>query len=84
MSSSLDKLVENLSNKAIKYTEQEFSVEEFTLMKKKGVNPYDFMDSFEKFDKRELPKKEDFFTLLRNENITEEQTFAVKNNGRLL
>ena len=84
MSSSLDKLVENLSNKAIKYTDQEFSVEEFTLMKKKGVNPYDFMDSFEKFDKRELPNKDDFFTLLRNENITEEQTFAVKNNGRLL
>lgn len=59
-------------------------------MKKKGVNPYDFMDSFEKFDKRELPEKEDFFTLLRNENITEEQyqhaekvceTFAVKTMG---
>lgn len=35
MSSSLDKLVENLSNKAIKYTKQEFNVEEFTLMKKR-------------------------------------------------
>ena len=46
LNSSLDKLVENLSNKAIKYTKQEFNVEEFTLMKKKGVYPYDFMDSF--------------------------------------
>lgn len=44
----------------------------------------------DRFDKRELPKKEDFFTLLRNENITEQQyqhaekvfeTFAVKTMG---
>lgn len=57
--SSLDKLVENLSNEAFKYRKQEFNVEEFTLMRKKGVyiQSYDFMDSFEKFDKRELPMK---------------------------
>lgn len=35
MSSSLDKLVENLSDKAFKYTKQEFNVEEFTLMRKR-------------------------------------------------
>lgn len=35
--SSLDKLVENLWNEAFKYTKQEFNVEEFTLMRKKGV-----------------------------------------------
>lgn len=36
MSSSLDKLVENLSDEAFKYTKQGFNVEEFTLMRKKG------------------------------------------------
>lgn len=35
--SSLDKLVENLSNEAFKYPNQEFNVEEFTLIRKKGV-----------------------------------------------
>ena len=29
-------------------------------MKQKGVYPYDFMDSFKKFDKTELPKKQNF------------------------
>lgn len=36
MSSSLDKLVENLSDEAFKYRKQGFNVEEFRVMRKKG------------------------------------------------
>ena len=46
MSSSLDKLVSNLPKEALKYTSQTFKNEKLDLMSKKGVYPYDFMDSF--------------------------------------
>ena len=32
--------------------------------------PYDFMDSFEKFDKTELPTREQFYSILNNQHIT--------------
>ena len=59
-------------------------------MTKKGVYPYDYMDSFEKFNKTELPTKEEFFSILNNEHITDEQythaqnvcrTFKLNNMG---
>ena len=40
MSSSLDKLVSNIPDDGF----------QLKLMKKKGVSPYDYMDSFEKFE----------------------------------
>ena len=73
MSSSLDNLVKNLPDEALKYTEQEFKNEQFNLMKQKGIYPYDYMDSFEKFEKTELPAKEEFYSILNNEHITDEQ-----------
>ena len=72
MSSSLDKLVINLPDEALKYTKEEFK-NNFKLMKQKGVYAYDFMDSFEKFDKTELPKKEKFYSILNDEHITDDQ-----------
>ena len=57
MSSSLDKLVSNLPKEDLKYTSEEFTGKKLHLMSKKGVYPYDHMDSFEKFDQMELPSK---------------------------
>ena len=73
MSSSLDNLIKNLPDEAFKYTEQEFKKEQFKLMKQKGIYPYDYMDSFQKFEKTELPTKEEFHSILSNEHITDEQ-----------
>ena len=73
MSSSLDNLVKNLPDEAFKYTKQEFKKEQFNLMKQKGVYPYDHMDSFQKFEKTELPTKEQFYSILNNESISDEQ-----------
>ena len=70
MSSSLDKLVSNLPKEALKYTSQTFKNEKLDLMSKKGVYPYDFMDSFEKFNEK-LPSKEDFYSILNDEHITD-------------
>ena len=68
MSSSLEKLVSNLPRKLFKYTSQVFEGDEFDLMVKKGVYPYDYIDSFEKF-KEQLPSKEDFYSILNDKHI---------------
>ena len=89
MSSSLDKLVSNLPKEALIYTSQKFEGKELDLMSQKGVYPYDFMDSFDKFNER-LPSKEEFYSILNDEHITDEQykhaqtvwdTFSLKNMG---
>ena len=73
MSSSLSNLVKNLPAEAFKHTGQVFQGEQLSLMTKKGVYPYDYMDSFEKFEDNRLPKKEDFFSIMNNEHITDEE-----------
>ena len=59
-------------------------------MKQKGFYPYDHTDSFEKFDKTELQTKENFYSILNDENIDDQQynhakivwnTFKLKNMG---
>ena len=73
MSSSLSNLVKNLPAEAFKHTGQVFQGEQLSLMTKKGVYPYDYMNSFEKFEDKRLPKKEDFFSIMNNEHITDEE-----------
>ena len=89
MSSSLDKLVSNLPIESFKYTSKEFKDEEFNLMVRKGVYPYDYMDSFDKFNEK-LPTKEDFFSIMNNEHISNKdyqhaktvwETFMLKTMG---
>ena len=73
MSSSLDKLVSNLPDEAFKYTKQEFKKELFKLTKQKGVYPFDFIDSFDRFNETKLPEQQDFYSILNNEHISDEQ-----------
>ena len=56
MSSSLDNLAKNLPDDAFIFTQQEFSGGQFNLMKQKGTYPYDYMDSFQKFNDTQLPR----------------------------
>ena len=64
MSSSLDKLISNLPKEAFEYTSEEFIGKKLSLMS------YDFMDSFEKFDQTELPTREQFYSILNDQHIT--------------
>ena len=91
MSSSLDKLVSNLPKDDLKYTSKAFKGRRLELMTRKGTYPYDFMDSFEKFDQKELPTKEDFYSILNDQHISDEDyqhakkvwnTFKCKNMGQ--
>ena len=90
VSNSLDRLVSNLPDDAFKYTSEVFKNEKFELMKQKGVYPYDYMDSFKKFNKEKLPTKERFYSILNNQTITDEdykhaqtvwETFDLENMG---
>ena len=71
LNNSLESLVKNLSLSDMHYTSQEFQ-ENLELMKRKGVYPYDFMDSFEKFNQNKLPAKEEFYSILNDEHITDQ------------
>ena len=60
MNSSLDKLVKNLSDKDFKYLMEEFGSKTLKLLKQKRAYPYEYTDSFEKFNKEKLPAKKIF------------------------
>ena len=65
MNSSLDKLVKNLSDEDFKYLVKEFGSENLELLKQKGAYPYEYMDSFEKFNEEKLPARRHFFSLIK-------------------
>ena len=60
INSSLDKLVKNLSNNDFKYLTEEFGSENLEHLKQKGTYPYEYMDSFKRFNEEKLPEKECF------------------------
>ena len=70
MSTSLDKLVSNIPKEDLKYTSEEFTGDKLSLMSQKGVYPYDYMDCFEKFSQSKLPTKDEFFSVLNDQHIT--------------
>ena len=91
MSSSLDKLVSNLPRESLKYTSNEFKDEKLNLMVRKGIYPYDYMDSFDRFNEQTLPTKEDFYSILNDQHISDEdynhainvwKTFKLRNFGQ--
>ena len=73
MSSSLDKLVNNIPKDDLIYTSQVFKGKKTRFNVKKGVYSYDFMDSFEKFDQTDLPVKEHFYSILNDQDITNDE-----------
>ena len=85
----LSSLVENLPKEELKETVKFFG-DRSELVMKKGVYPYEFMDGFEKFEKRQLPRKTSFFSRLNQEKVTDEnyqraqkiwEEFSIKNMG---
>ena len=52
MNPSLDSLVKNLISEDFEYLSEEFSGELLELVKERGVYPYEYMDSFKRFDEK--------------------------------
>ena len=73
MASSLKRLASYL-NEADKFITRKHcdSMDEFKLLTKKGVFPYEYVDSWEKPADEQLPSKTDFYSKLNNENIPEQ------------
>ena len=57
LSSSLDRLVTNTPKEDLSITRQRFPASQFDLVTRKGVYPFEYMDSFERFAEMELPAK---------------------------
>ncbi|CAP20797.2 Protein CBG24110 [Caenorhabditis briggsae] len=73
MPSSLDYLSGNLEDDECIITKKYYNNEHlFHLMRRKGIYPYDFMDSFKKYSNTELPPIEDFYNSLSGETISNE------------
>ena len=91
MKSSLDKLVKNLGSKDFNYLSEEFSGETLELIKKKGIYPHEYFNSFGKFKESKLPDIDKFFSSLKDCGISEKEyqracnvwkLFKIKNLGQ--
>ena len=86
LSSSLDRLVQNTPKEDLRLTRGQYrrlwtsrtnarrllNDKKFDLVTRKGVYPYEYMDSFERFDETCLPPQEAFYSSLSDEGISEE------------
>jgi len=73
MSSSLDDLLKNLNKDQLQILKEFFPVEsEFNLVMRKGIFPYDYVDSITKLAETSLPPKDVFYSRLKGEGITDE------------
>ena len=84
---SYDSLIEKFYNT---YQLCNKDLNKFALLLRKGVYPYEYMDSWKRFKEESLPDKESFYSELNNEHITDEDyahaqkvwsTFNIKNLG---
>ena len=69
MNSSLDKLVKHLSDEDFKYLVKEFAPDNLETLKQKGVYPYEYMNSFKRFDEDKLPARKYFFSSTKKERL---------------
>ena len=72
MNSSLDKLVKNLSDEDFKYLVKEFGFDNLKILKQKCAYPYEYMNSFKRFNEEKLCARKYFFSPIRKGKIDED------------
>ena len=73
MASSLNKLASNLDDDQCKHLKEFYKEEEvFRLMRRKGIYPYEYMDSWKKFEGTSLPQKDAFYSRLNRKGISDQ------------
>ena len=72
MAASLDKLCSNLKIVQFVNLKKYYIGNQLSLLLRKGVNTYDYVDSMRKLDETSLPPKEAFYSKLTDEDITDE------------
>ncbi|XP_057305273.1 uncharacterized protein LOC130642205 [Hydractinia symbiolongicarpus] len=74
MASSLEKLANNLDDEQCKNLSWYFNEADiFKLMRKKGIYPYEYMNSWQRFEETELPPLEAFYSKLNMNGINDEE-----------
>ena len=85
LGASLQTLAQNLLKggmdkfRHLKAQNPTISDEKLQLLVRKGVYPYEYMDSMERFDEQQLPPKEKFFSTLHDSDITDEDYAHAQN-----
>ena len=73
MATSLDKLVNNLTKDASNNVKRYYAEDKLSLLTRKGIYPYEYMDTAKKLKETQLPSKEAFYSRLNNEGISDEK-----------
>ena len=84
LNSSLDKVAKCLGSEDFKYLSEEFSREKLELVKKKGIYPYEYFNSFKKFKETNLPDIDKFFSSLKDCGISEKEYQKARMFGKFL
>ena len=79
MATSLEKLVNNLPKDDCINLGLYYSGDKFNLLARKGVYPYEYMDSLEKLKETALPPKEAFYSRLNDGSISDEDYAHAQN-----
>ena len=77
MNCSVDSLVKNLLDNDFKYLSEKFIGDTLELVRQKGVHSFEYMGSFKKSFENKLPDRCIFFSLLKDECISEKEYLAV-------
>ena len=72
MAESLDSLVNNLPEDAFNNLKIYYTGDKLSLVMRKGVYPYEYMDSLERLKETQLPPREAFYSRLNDEGISDE------------
>ena len=76
MNSSLDELVKNLSDEDFKYLVEEFGPKNLELLKQKGDYPYEYMNSFGRFNGEKLLAKKYFYSFIKDGKIGDDDKIS--------
>ena len=76
---SLDYLTKTIDDNDRISLKQEFGEENYQLLTKKGIYPYDYFDNINKYNEKKLPDKEEFFNKINNKDISDEDYNHAKN-----
>ena len=58
-----------MSGKDFKYLIEEFGSKNLELLKRKGAYPYEYMNSFVRFNEEKLPAKKYFYSSIKDRKI---------------
>ena len=77
MAASLDNLVNNPPEDAFNNLKKYYTGDKLSLVKRKGVYPYEYMNTLERLKETKLSPKEAFYSKLNNEDIVRQLTISI-------